>query len=79
MFLLVVTWILTSPGASAQAPGPAPALSISTEKIAIYKSMGECRKAAEAFAVDPADHGTGVSLSVRTVCAPVPDGDSVAG
>ncbi len=82
MYLLVVTYILIASGPAAQIPRPPTGPSISTEKIATYNSLADCRKAAEAFATDPADRdpsASGFAYQTRTVCAPVPDGDAVAG
>jgi hypothetical protein len=82
MYLLIVTWILIASGPAGQTPKPPTTPSISTDKVATYKSLNDCRKAAEAFTTDPADRdagATGFSLITRTVCAPVPDGDAVAG
>ncbi len=82
MYLLIVTYILIASGPAAQAPRPPLTPSISSDKVATYKSLAECRKAAEAFATDPADRDaatTGFSFITRTFCAPVPDSDAVAG
>lgn len=82
MFLLVVTYLLIASGPAAQSPRAPLTPSISSDKIATYRSLAECRKAAEAFATDPADRdagATGFTFQTRTFCAPVPDGDSVAG
>jgi hypothetical protein len=82
MYLLVVTYILIASGPATQAPRPPLTPSISSDKIATYRSLAECRKAAEAFATDPADRdagATGFSFITRAFCAPVPDGDSIAG
>ena len=82
MYLLVVTWILIASGPAGQTPKPPSSPSLSTDKIATYRTLGDCQKAAAAFATDPADRdptSTGFSYSSRTVCAPVPDSDSVVG
>ena len=82
MYLLVVTWILIASGPAVQTPKPATTPSLSTEKIATYKSLNDCQKAAQAFTTDPADRdasSTGFSFATRTVCAPVPDTESVVG
>jgi hypothetical protein len=82
MYLLVVTYILIASGPATQTPKPATSPSISTDKIATYNSLADCRKAAEAFVTDPADRdpsATGFTYQTRTVCVPVPDGDAVAG
>ena len=82
MYLLVVTYILIASAPAAQSPRPPLAPAISTDKVATYKSLEECRKAAAAFVTDPAERDTtttGFSFMTRTFCAPVPDVDSVAG
>ena len=82
MYLLVVTWILIASGPAGQTPRPPTSASLSTDKIATYKTLGDCQKAAAAFATDPADRdaaSTGFSYNSRTVCAPVPDAESVVG
>ena len=82
MYLLVVTYILIASGPAAQAPRPPTSPSISSDKIATYNSLNECKKAGEAFTTDPADRdptASGFTYQTRTVCVPVPDGDAVAG
>ena len=82
MYLLIVTYILVASAPASQSPRPPLAPAISTDKVATYRSLAECRKAAEAFVTDPSDRDaptTGFSFMTRTFCAPVPDADSVAG
>ena len=82
MFLLVVTYILIASAPASQSPRPPLAPAISTDKVATYKSLPECQKAAAAFLTDSADRDTpttGFTFMTRTFCAPVPDVDSVAG
>ena len=82
MYLLVVTYILIASGPAAQSPRPPTTPAISTDKIAVYRTLTECQKAAEAFLTDPADRDpgvTGFTYQTRAVCVPVQDGDAVAG
>jgi hypothetical protein len=82
MYLLVVTYLLIATGPAAQTPRPPTSPSISTDKIATYNSLNDCRRAAEAFVTDPADRDpttSGFSYQTRTVCVPIPDADAVAG
>lgn len=82
MYLLIVTYLLIASGPAGPAPRPPLTPSISSDKVATYRSLAECRKAAEAFTTDPADRDagtTGFTFMTRTFCAPVPDGDAVAG
>ncbi len=82
MYLLIVTYILLASAPAGQTPRPPLSPSLSSDKVATYRSLAECRKAAESFVTDPADRDpgpTGFSFITRSFCAPVPDGNSVAG